>query len=713
MRQSALIAATALSAGALAVAVARGQQPPQRAAELPVFGAEAVVIAVPVFVVDKAGRAVPGLTQDAFRVEDDGKPVPIVAFQAVDAGAPPFAPGMPQVTRAAARRQFLFLFDLSFSTPDGVRRAREAALQALDQGLAPGDLAAAATFGSAGVKLLVGFTSDREQLRRAFQDLAGLQQDRRPDPLGLAFDMGLRLGDGGGLGTDARRGDDPGRGADMDAQLRVHLLQQDQVERQIYAGRVQTFLDGLEGLSKLLDSIQGRKQVLLLSAGFDPGVLGGVDGAQRVESTRSVTEGRLWEVDTTAHFGDTQATQQMSGLFNALAASDVVIHSLDVTGLGAGAGAESGGRGAGGANRGSESLAQLALNSGGRFVKSANDAAAALREILDASRYYYVLAFEPRPGGKKAGQLRRLKIKATGDGLKVSHRAAYTLPTAGAREASSARLATADAVVKGLEGGAFELNAVALPYRTAAGSLSLPVVLQIDGADLVPKDARGTLELEVFGYAFGADGRIVDAVTATPRLDLAQLGATIQAKGVQILTSLRTTPGPHELHFLVRERASGRAAALRVAVTVPDFAGGAAVLSPPLFMDDPRTRVVVPTASLGHPQLEIPFRLGEVPFVPDAAAVLRNGESRDVSLFTWKAPGLASSELEARLVGGAQPTPVGARLVRSLKDADGFTRLVIALTAKDAPKGDARLELSFRDPDSGQVTVTSAPVRIE
>lgn len=712
MRKSALIAATALSAAALFVAAARGQQPPQRAAELPVFGVESVVIAVPVFVVDKNGKAVPGLTQDAFRIEDDGKPVPIVAFQAVDAGAPPLAPGGSQVTRAAARRQFLFLFDLSFSTPDGVRRAREAAMQALDQGLAPGDLAAAATFGSSGVKLLVGFTSDREQLRGAFEDLAGLQRERRPDPLGLAFDMGLKIGEDGGLGlTD--RGDKSPRQTDFDEMLRAQLIQADKAERQIYAGRVQTFLDGLEGLSKLLDSIQGRKQVLLLSAGFDPSVLGGVDGAQRAESTRSVTEGRLWEVDTTAHFGDTEATQQMGGLFNALAASDVVIHTLDVTGLGAGAGAEAGGRGTGGAGRGSESLAQLALNSGGRFIKSTNDAASALREILDASRYYYVLAFEPREGGKKPGQLRRLKIKATGDGLKVSHRAAYTLAPAGAREASSARLATADAVVKGLEGGAFELNAVALPYRSAAGAPSLPVVLQIDGAGLVPKGAKGALELEVFGYAFGADGRIEDAVTATPRLDIAQLGATIQAKGVQVLTSLRTTPGPHQLHFLVRERASGRAAALRVSVTVPDFAGPGAVLSPPLFMDDPRARVVVPTASVGLPQLEIPFRLGEVPFVPEAAAVLRNGESRDVSLFTWKAPGLASSELEARLVGGTQPTPLAARLVRSLKDADGFTRLVIALTAKDAPKGDALLELSFRDPDSGQVTVTSAPVRIE
>lgn len=708
MRQSALIMASVLSAGALVVAGARGQQPPQRTAELSVFGTEAVVIAVPVFVTDKAGRAVPGLTRDAFRIEEDGKPVSIVAFQAVDAGAPQFAPDAPTATRAAARRQFLFLVDLSFSTPDGVRRAREAALQAVDSSLAPGDLAAAATFGSAGVRILVGFTSDRDQLRRAFLDLGGAQRDRRPDPLNLAFDLGQRLGEGGGLSRTYEKGAEVALGDTLDDQLRAQLVLQDSVERQIYTNRVQDFLGDLQGLAQLLDAVQGRKQVLLLSAGFDPSVMGGVDGAQRVESSRAVSEGRLWEVDSSSYFGDASSNQAMDGLFNALAASDVVIHALDVTGLGAGAGAESG-RG-GNAARGSESLAQLAINSGGRFVKSTNDAVAALKDILDASRYYYVLAFEPRPGGKKPGQLRKLKVKATGDGLKVSHRAAYTLQPRGAQDPGRTRLASADVIAKGLAGGAFGLRAVAMPYHGPGGA-SLPVVLEIAGDDLVPKGAKGALELEVYGYAFGADGRIEDAVTAAPRLDIAQLGATIQAKGVQILTSLRTTPGPHELHFLVRERASGRAAALRVAVTVPDFTS--AVLSPPLFMDDPRSRIVVPTASLGQPQLAIPFRLGEVPFVPDAAAVLRNGEARDVSLFAWKAPGLASSELEARLVGGAQPTPLAARLVRSLKDADGFTRLVITLTAKDAPKGDAVLELSFRDPDSGQVTLTSAPVRIE
>ena len=97
--------------------------------------------------------------------------------------------------------------------------------------------------------------------------------------------------------------------------------------------------------------------MLLLSGGFDPSVLGGVEGAQRAENSRAVTEGRLWEVDSSAYFGDTGSTQAMSGVFEALAASDVVVHSVNTSGMAAGGGAESQGRSGGG--KGEESLAQL------------------------------------------------------------------------------------------------------------------------------------------------------------------------------------------------------------------------------------------------------------------------------------------------------------------------------------------------------------------
>src|SRR5574341_1249797 len=54
--------------------------------EPPVFTTEVNLVAVPVFVTDKAGRAVAGLIAADFELEDQGKKVPLVAFLAMFIG---------------------------------------------------------------------------------------------------------------------------------------------------------------------------------------------------------------------------------------------------------------------------------------------------------------------------------------------------------------------------------------------------------------------------------------------------------------------------------------------------------------------------------------------------------------------------------------------------------------------------------------------------
>jgi VWFA-related protein len=121
---------------------------PQAATPL-VFEAEVALVAAPVFVTDKAGKAVRGLTAEDFEVEDGGKRVPIDAFQAVDVDEPggsmATAPSaLPAAVLAAAARQFVFLFDLPFAPPVGITRARAAARRFVRESLAPDALVAAA-----------------------------------------------------------------------------------------------------------------------------------------------------------------------------------------------------------------------------------------------------------------------------------------------------------------------------------------------------------------------------------------------------------------------------------------------------------------------------------------------------------------------------------------------------------------------------------------
>ena len=65
------------------------------------------------------------------------------------------------------------------------------------------------------------------------------------------------------------------------------------------------------------------------------------------------------------------------------------------------------------------------MNTGGRFVGDSNDLQAGLASLLEASRHYYVLAFEPLDPKGKPDRLRKLKVRVRGDGLSVSHRRGY------------------------------------------------------------------------------------------------------------------------------------------------------------------------------------------------------------------------------------------------------------------------------------------------
>ena len=101
---------------------------------------DVVVIEVPVQVT-KDGKPVRGLTPDQFEIRDGRKQRNLTGFDAYDLSGSrvesgPMAPLFP----AAARRRFLFFFDLSLSAPDSIIRARDAAKELVSTGLDPSDL---------------------------------------------------------------------------------------------------------------------------------------------------------------------------------------------------------------------------------------------------------------------------------------------------------------------------------------------------------------------------------------------------------------------------------------------------------------------------------------------------------------------------------------------------------------------------------------------
>jgi len=174
----------------------------QRQAQAPTFegSSQVVAVEVPVNVVGRDGEPVRGLTAGDFEVWDGNDRQTISSFEVVDLktmkeaapvpGAPEAAPAPPDL-RPAARRHFLLLFDLSFSTPSSVLKARMAARDFVLHSLHPTDLAAVATYSlETGPKLIVTFTPDRVQLARAVDTLGYHQAlgGARFDPLRFVID---------------------------------------------------------------------------------------------------------------------------------------------------------------------------------------------------------------------------------------------------------------------------------------------------------------------------------------------------------------------------------------------------------------------------------------------------------------------------------------------------------------------------------------------
>ena len=674
--------------------------------EPPQFGSAITVVTLPVFATDRKGHAVTGLTVGDFEVTDDGRPVKLVGLREIDA-----AELLPEQTRdsPAARRQFLLFFDLSFSSVNGLVRSRKAALEFVNR-LAPSDLASVATFSANhGVRLLLAFTPDRAQLARAIETLGVSQLDRRADPLGLAFDLrevGAAMPDtlpeeSGNAIVDAMRA----------VQIRFERTQQ-----AVYRQKVLALFEGLGQLATALEVVQGRKQVVLLSSGFEETTLGGQSTAQTLADSDAVVRGRLWEVQSENRFGDTQVREEMARSLRAFSAADAVVHTVDLSGLAA-RGDAAQGTGEPVRRSGQESLAEIANLSGGRLFKDANDLGQALSEIAEMSRRYYLLAFEP-VASRGAGRFHKLRVRvARPRDVAVSHRAGY-FERAAERErtALSRRFEAAEIVAKGLPESDIAVRALGVPSRAAGGRAAFSFVVEVQPRTFPDQAPLG---LEIYAYALDEKGGIEDFIAVASNLDVSKVGAKLRGRGLKCRGAFVLPPGRHSLRVLVRDATRGQMGSAWLDLNLPSFDSPDVMLFPPLFMDDPALWVVIDAPSRGASPPESPFRVADEPFVPRVRPSLANGHTERVCLLAFDGgrnydPG-ASFEIKPQLVK-ADGTAVQLgriEMVKAVAGADGFRRFVLNVTPADLAAGEYTLRVRLRDPASGRISEAFQAVRVE
>ena len=650
------------------------------------FGTEVNVVAVPVFVTDKDGKTVAGLTAQDFEIEDGGKPAPVEGFLAVsgdgDLGVP--VDSVSNLNQLTARRQFVLLFDLALTRAVAIERARVAARKFIETEVRPRDLVSVVAATPQGMKVLLGLSPDRVQMVQAINAVGRGDVGRNRDPLGIIFDTGVDAT----ISVSSEPEGGQGVAADESREKAFMMMRQ---QRQVYAQQIGVFLGGFQALARQLDAIRGRKNVILFSEGFDTSIISGTQGNERAASTNSVTTGALWEVDSDAYFGSASGMGALTNLFATMRGSDVVIHAIDLGSAGTDTMNLSSQEGSPFTSSTIDSLATLSSNTGGRFMKGVADVGAALSDISTATKDYYVLAFSPT--SSEVGKLRKLKIKVKRPGLRVSHRPAYLVPDPKKPDVSRQALQASEIIAKGMSGGPILLSAYALPYRSPQAGIGLPIVIQIPPEAFTEALKRKQINLEVFGYLVDDKGTVRDFFKTAPSLDPVALAAKLKANGLQILTTFAASAGNFEVRLLVRDTESPKYGALRMPVSIPAFPATQFV-SAPMVTDDPFARVALPTVTERRPGREIPFRIDDRPFTVEAAPVLKGGAAREICVFKTPPTGEAK-ELKVVLIGadGAEKE----QKVDALKvgrDADGFDRVSFTISAKDVAAGEYGLRVS-------------------
>ncbi len=715
----------------------------------PRFGATSQVVSVevPVNAVGRDGRPVRGLTAADFEVYDEGRRQPLSGFEVVDLDVLAPAAGAAETPAAAAlpspaRRRFLFLFDLSFSSPTAVVKARLAAREFLLHSLRPTDLAAVATYTlETGPRLVVTFTPDRAQLARGI-DTLGQHRPGEPvatDPLHFLIAVPHFLAD---LSSGASQGNaqqDLSTARSSAEELLVDTLlaiskQASTLQKGYDTSQIRAYTRSMADLARALGGVPGRKHIILFSEGFDSRLLLGrdaTDEANRAEGDEdrlNIEQNRLYFVDNDNRFGSTEVQGAVKSMLERFRRADCVIEAVDIGGLRARGGIGSGNDvNADGPRRsGQDALFYLANETGGELFKDTNNLEGQLGRALSRSDVTYLLSFE-RSDLKPDGAYHRLRVKARlPAGARVSYRPGYFAPRPfHDLDPLEKNLLAGDGIAAAEPRHDLDLDLLVAPFRTGAGAAYVPVIVEVGGKSLLAAQAeKGVLGLEIYAYVSDERGEMKDYFSQVVGLEAAKAAKALASGGLKYYGHLELTPGRYRVRVLVRNRADGKTGVASAAVDVPAWDQAGLELLPPLFFETPGSWILVREkargaeakagAKPGAPaagESVYPFTVKGEPYVPAARPALGREEKAKLCLVAYNL-GAGDLRIGSQVLGADGRPLEGGRLSgveRTATGVAGVDKLLATFEPRGLPAGDYVLKVGVRDPKTGSERESSVP----
>ncbi|HEX3530630.1 MAG TPA: VWA domain-containing protein [Thermoanaerobaculia bacterium] len=415
---------------------------------------EVDLVNVEVYVTDKGGHPVSGLQRGDFTLLEDGKPMSITNFAAVDRSAiqPEVRPAAPatavQAPAAAGIPDPLHLvlfIDNSHITAAHRNRVLRQVREFLSRRLAAGDPVMLVTW-DPGLHVRLPFTTDREALAKALDDQAKAATMNRDTSRSFAMrqiqeirevSLAMQMAE-----LKAQRGNDKGgdiaedsRHPETDTACPPEIAQPARDYAQEARNEVLRSIQGLTVLINSLSGLPSRKALLHVSDG-----LPATPGEDMFEVLNLMCKDAS-ALATLVYRGDEamidaqsySVVKQWDEVASHASAQQVTLYTLQATGLEntlSSVTAEPGeeflrAQTVGQIERENRraSLTLLATSTGGRAVLDANDLAADLARIEDDLGHYYSLGYQPPHTGD--GREHRITVKIRRPDARARYRQHY------------------------------------------------------------------------------------------------------------------------------------------------------------------------------------------------------------------------------------------------------------------------------------------------
>lgn len=600
----------------------------QGAASQPTFKSGVNVIEVDVVVTTKAGRPIRGLRQEDFEVFEDGKPVDVVTFVAVDLPQAPVDSSIPAPDLSGSsvasnhqpddgRVMLIVLDDYHVRFDAGYMVRTKAIARTLVERLGPSDQAAVfATSGRSAMQ--AEFTGDKARLVEAIDQFFP-QSERTASESEVNNALGRTAGAPGG-GTSGFVGELKARWA----------------------------MDGLSNAAKALAEIpHRRKAILFVSEGLPVSV-------EEIISNSSASA--AW-----SSLRDFILTAQRS---------NVAVYPVDPCGLSAECSTSA-----------QQNLRTLAEATGGFAVVNTNNPEASVERIVAENGTYYLLGYSS-PAPSNDGRSHRISVRTRVPDAEVRARTGYLSP----RRAN--KPATATSPLDNVLNAPIQTRGLHMRVATVPSPLGAsPNAAIVVAIELPAKEAVAAAKIEFRVVAVDRDGK----VRAGQRFsNTFETSVASPAGWTRLRTHLAVAPGRYQVR-VAAVGANKTQGSVFTEVNVPKFdgdlvLGGLSIVAPKpgAVVNEKDVSRVLPLAPLANRDLpanvpiaaEVPIRIaskaasGPLTITttlvgPDGGTVQLDNAARDASAYATASGGVYRIALPPTLAAGSYRLVVEARAGRA------------------------------------------------